>query len=295
MEIREFAEEVKVVLEVMTGREVKIQKVRKNNGIELCGLAVIEPELNVTPTIYLEPYFNYYQSGDTIEDIAKYIYKAYMQNKLRNHIDMSWFRDWENVRNRVAYKLVNYEKNKDALRNIPHTRVMDLVKIYYLTVDTAELGSGTIQLYNSHLAMWNITTEQLEEVAAENTPKLYPVVVDTMSNIVKEMFDMGELDCEEYGAFPEIYIMTNSTGIFGAATICYGDAIKNFAQELDSDIIILPCSLHELILIPMKANTDVGVFKNIVFEVNTTEVAGEDVLSDDVYLYRRETDSIEIV
>lgn len=295
MEIRKFAEEIKVRLESMTGKEVKIQKVRKNNGIELCGLAVVEPELNVTPTIYLEQYFEHYKGGATVEDMVECIYKSYMKDKVHKSLDMSWFRDFEQVRGRVAFKLINYEKNKELLKYIPYTKVLDLAKVYYVTVETAELGSGTILIYNSHLAMWNITTEQLEEIAAENTPKLFPVVVDTMSNIVMEMLDMGEVDCEECGAFPEMYVMTNFTGIFGAATMCYSDAIKKFAQEKDSDIVILPCSLHELILLPLKANSDLGMFKSMVCEVNRTEVAMEEVLSDSVYIYRRKDNDIEIV
>lgn len=294
MGIKEFAEEIKVVLESMLGREVRVQEANKNNGVKLYGIAVVEPELNVTPTIYLEQYFEHYKSGHTLEEIAECIYNFYMENKLQHSIDMSWFRDWESVRNRVAFKLINYEKNKELLEQIPHTKVLDLVKVYYVVVETEELGRGTVLLYNNHLQMWNISAKCLDEVATENTPKLLPAVSDAMVNVLMNMMGIEEADSEECEALPETYIMSNPARVFGAATMFYPDALREFANRLDSDMLIIPSSLHEIIMMPLRGDADLEYLKTLVYEVNRTELAHEEILSDSVYVYHRDTDSITI-
>lgn len=294
MSIKEFTEEIKVVLESTIGKEVKINEVMKNNGVVLHGLSIIEPGINVTPTIYMESFFNNFENGGKLEEIAERIWEIYKRDRITHYFDMNWFKDFEHVRERVAYKLVNAEANKELLEKVPYEKILDLAKVYYVTVNTEEFGNGTILIYNTHLELWGITAEQLREIAEENTPKLFPVVVDTMSNILMEMLDMGELNCEESDAFPDMYIMSNATRVFGAAALCYTDAIRDFANKMDSDIIILPSSLHELIMIPMKEDADMEAFKNMVYEVNRTQVANEEVLSDSIYIYRRKENHLEI-
>lgn len=295
MGIKEFAEEIKVILEERTGKEVRVNKVAKNNGVELTGLLIVEPEVNITPTIYLEHFLERYEEGTDLEDVAECIYRAYMREKVNERVDMSWFRDFEKVRGKVAFKLINYEKNNELLEQIPHTKVLDLVKVYYVIVETEEIGRGTILIHNSHCELWGIRTEQLDKVATENTPKLLPAVLDTMSNVVKDILGMGELDCEECGVFSNnMYIMSNSNRVFGAAALCYKDAIRDFASEVGSDIVILPSSVHELILIKCGKDTDYSYFKELVPLVNSTELQLDEVLSDSVYVYHRDTDSITI-
>lgn len=294
MSIKEFTEEIKVVLESTIGKEVKINKVMKNNGVILHGINIIEPGINVTPTIYMESFFNDFEKGVRLEEIAERIWEIYKRDRVTHYFDMNWFKDFEHVRERVAYKLVNAEANRELLEQIPYEKVLDLAKVYYVSVNTEEFGSGTILIYNTHLELWGITAEQLRKIAEENTPKLFPTQVNTMFNIMSEMLDIGELDFEENEAFPQMYVMTNSERIFGAATMCYNGVIRDFADKMDSDIIILPSSLHELIMIPMKEDADMEAFKNMVYEVNRTQVANEEVLSDSVYIYRRKENHLEI-
>lgn len=52
--------------------------------------------------------------------------------------------------------------------------------------------------------------------------------------------------------------------------------------------------LSLLILIPSSENDNMEEFRNMVHSVNTTTLEPEDFLSDNVYIYRRDTGQIEI-
>ena len=51
---------------------------------------------------------------------------------------------------------------------------------------------------------------------------------------------------------------------------------------------------HETLLIPVADNMELDYLTSMVREVNASEVAPEEQLSDNVYIYRRATDSIEL-
>lgn len=308
MEIKEFTEKVRERLEERTGLEVRTAEVVKNNSITLHGINIMVPESNMIPTIYLEPYLQFYEDGMTLEEIESRIINLWEHEKKINHIDMKWFRDFDKVKDKLAYKLINFAANRELLKNIPYQRVLDLAKVYYVSVKTKEIGEGTILIHNNHLDEWGITVEQLDMVAQKNTPKLFPVEIRPMLEIMKQIYKsmfMGdeipekvladdEFETDFMKEFP-MYVMSNTARKYGAAAMYYKDALKEFAEKIQSDIFILPSSIHEIIIVPTNEESDLTSFKNMVYEVNRTVVEEEEVLSDSVYLYSRKTDSISIV
>uniref|UniRef100_UPI004057B0C0 DUF5688 family protein n=1 Tax=Acetatifactor sp. TaxID=1872090 RepID=UPI004057B0C0 len=298
MRIKEFAEAVREELETRTGRLVEVREVLKNNGVILHGINIIEADVNVTPTIYVEPFLKDFEAGARLEEIAERILEIYQRDKVSHHLDMSWFKDLEQVRGKVIYKLVNYEANKGMLEQVPYEKVLDFAKVYCVTVDTEEFGHGTILIYSNHLEFWGITAEELGKVADENTPKLFPAETKWMGDMLKELGFDGDTEIENgleqmKNACP-MYVMSNAHRVFGAATMCYPDAVKSFAEEVEKDVLIIPSSTHEIIMIPMVADTDIMQIREMVHEVNRTQVADEEILSDSVYIYSRETDSLSI-
>ena len=61
------------------------------------------------------------------------------------------------------------------------------------------------------------------------------------------------------------------------------------------DIVILPASVHECILLPLTDAMDTYYLRSMVREVNVTNVEPEDRLSENVYLYSRTSDEISIL
>lgn len=289
MEIKVFTEVIREEMEKRTGLEVRSQEVRKNNNVIVHGINIMERDSNISPVIYMEHYHEAYEQGVEIDEIVEQIYEVYQREKLDATFDVKWFKEWENVKGQVAYKLINYMENVELLESIPHEKFLDLVKVYYVSVDCEKLGKGTILIHNSHLDMWGISAEQLGAVADENTPKLLPAEIGSMYEVMKSIlgYEMEE-DFKEY----PMYVATNSYKTFGAAVLCYPNAIKDFAEQLESDLFILPSSTHEVIIVLPKDDDSSEALKEMVCEVNSTMLQSEEILSDSVYYYSRETDTL---
>lgn len=73
IDLTNFAEVVKYEVEKMVGAgfKVKLNDVRKNNGIVLKGVTITENGNNIFPTVYLNDYYKDYKDGRmTIADAA---------------------------------------------------------------------------------------------------------------------------------------------------------------------------------------------------------------------------------
>ena len=68
------------------------------------------------------------------------------------------------------------------------------------------------------------------------------------------------------------------------SAITYHEAIKELAENIGvNEFVILPSSIHECILMPKTAETDMDYLLSMVKEVNKTTVAPEERLIDAVF------------
>lgn len=91
---------------------------------------------------------------------------------------------------------------------------------------------------------------------------------------------------------PALHVLTNRRGIYGASCMLYRDIIKDFADQEEADVIILPSSIHEVLLFPDHLMFDHAFLCRTVQEINRKDVPEEDVLSDRIYIFSRETGTI---
>ena len=73
MEISTFKVKVQKAVSEVLGQEytVELREVQKNNGVLLQGLMIRKGQDNVTPTIYLNSFWEAYEGGVTFADIIK--------------------------------------------------------------------------------------------------------------------------------------------------------------------------------------------------------------------------------
>jgi hypothetical protein len=81
--------------------------------------------------------------------------------------------------------------------------------------------------------------------------------------------------------------------MYGAAALLYSEQIKQLADSLQSDLIILPSSVHELLLLPDDGENEYTFYRQMVEDVNTTQVEPEEILSYSLYRYLREKEEVE--
>lgn len=294
MNIKEFTEKAVNQISLMLKKDVRFKEVDKLNGAKHYGIMILEPGSNVAPTLYMEDFYFLYMKTGNWQDTIRQIIAVYESGSFPNHLNMEWFKDFDTVRGLIFHKLINYDANTALLEDIPYTRFLDFAIVYCVYYENDQTGTGSILIHNSHLDLWGCTAQDIALLAEENTPRLCPLSVTSMENVLRDCLDIpGE--CPDDVNLVPLYVMSNDKKCNGAVAICYRDSLKNFSMTQDSDVAILPSSVHEVILLPVKDNDDFRELKDMVREVNRTQVAREDFLSDNVYLYRRDSDKIEIV
>lgn len=265
------------------GYNVNIHKVIKNNSLELDSLVVLKEGRNFAPNIYLNAYYESYMAGTSLDEILNrlcMIYKHCAIPAVQEDFEYSL----EAMKPYILFRLVNLKRNTKLLDKIPHIEFLDLAITFYCLVRNEDNCIGTIRISNDHLKKWNITLENLYQLAFDNTKRLFPPVLKTME-------EAGLPSQNE--TFP-MYVLTNEMGIDGASCILYKDIIRKFALKVESDIYILPSSIHEILLIPVKEAPAKEYLRSMIKEINSSSLPVDEVLSDEVYTYFLEKDEISL-
>ena len=83
-----------------------------------------------------------------------------------------------------------------------------------------------------------------------------------------------------------MYVATNKSRVNGAAIIACEDVLENFCREKEiKGVVIIPSSIHEILLLPIDYNFNEDEINNMIQEVNSNEVSENERLSDHVYYY----------
>lgn len=306
MKYNEFIEKVASGIRAYFGEEtrVEVKKVTKNNGVILDGIIIMNSNETIAPTIYMETFYREYQNGKMIGDIILEIITIYKQNRISGSVNLDFFMKYESVKGRVFQKVINYEKNKKSLENVPHIRFLDLAVVCYYAYMNDFLGNGSIQIEVGHLDQWGISEEELFEDARRNTYEKLGLELKGMDEILIEMLS-EKLDNEDQEETNEIlnrmdyeipmYVMTLRGRYYGAACICYQEYLQTFAKRCKKSFYILPSSIHELILIPDSGREKSDALQNMVHEVNITHVSEEEQLSDNIYYFNISDNQVSVI
>lgn len=267
------------------GTEIRLQEVRKNNNVILQGILIQKPGSNISPTIYIDEFYEMYEDGVCIDEIVERIIKVYERGEVKTNIDMEFFRDFEQVKDRIVYRLINADKNQELLKNIPHILFLDLAICFYYAFYDDELGEGMILIHNSHMEMWQTNHQELMRLAQRNTSELFEPVFITLDSVIENMYVLRETEPEPNNK--GFFVVTNKQKNQGAACILYSGMLERLAEKLDGSYYMIPSSIHEVIVFRDTGETDVRYLQEIIEEANTSQVMVEDVLSDHPYYYDR--------
>ena len=293
--IEVFTEIIKSEMEKIYNSKCKVDvlNVVKNNGLHLTGITIRNRESNMSPTIYLDGYFADYKDGRTIENICKEIVQVYEKNKVQKDFSLEQVTDFKNVKDRICFKLVNREKNAELLADAPYVEYQDLAVVFYILVSKDKNGITSITVRNSLMNMWGMDADILYYLAKKNTQRLFRGRVLSMMEVMAEIIG-DSADAFEDSAFP-MYVATNIFKMNGACILLYDGVLKKFAEKIGGDFYILPSSVHEVIFVPANGDMNTRYLIQMVKEVNATEVAPDEVLSDNIYKYHADTDFVETV
>ena len=119
-----------------------------------------------------------------------------------------------------------------------------------------------------------------------------------MKNIEESVImNLGEMlfgmTGKNMGTETPMVVVTNESKVFGATEILKSETLAKIAEDFDDDVVILPSSIHEVICVPLN-DIDGNPMVGMVRDINRSVVDPKEVLSDNVYIYNRNTNNIEI-
>ena len=296
-----FLQEVAECVEKKYAGKVKGEIVTsiKNNNVSVTGLMLKDEEKKVAPNFYLEQYFTDWMSGRmTLDEIAEKLCTVYKEEmKQSAHLASDIQFSWEVFRRKVFMRLINREKNKELLQQVPYREFMDLAIVYYYSLQISDAVVGTMLITEEHLHLLNVSAEELHQAAQGNCQRFQPVKLQDMKEIMlvignKTGIPVPEMEKEE---LQPMYVLSNTIGMYGAVAMVFEEELRRFSERLKCSFYVLPSSIHEVILIPECKECCVEYFLQMVKEINATQVATTEVLSDSVYFYDKSLEKLRRV
>lgn len=296
---QEFKDAVKEhILEYMPNEQdsvVSILPVTKNNDITRDGLIVKNPAENISPTIYLEDFYQDYKEGMSVENCMHKMAVMIDQAKQDAHVfDISRLKDYTSMKQNLYISVVNYDKNQGLLDHVPYERASvpshvsskgDLAVIVRALVNQSSDKVASFVINNKMLEVYGISKEQLFADAYNNSLSLMPSSFRSMQDIFAEK--MSGMDLAEIMpdiSDPPMYVLTNTSNINGASAMLYPGVMDKIYETM-GEVAILPSSIHEVIIVPADDGMDAKELEALICLVNDTNVGDMEVLGSKPLTY----------
>lgn len=201
---------------------------------------------------------------------------------------------------RVILMLINTEQNKDLLKTIPHREFCDLSIVYRFVANMDSNGISSGFINNEIAKEKGLSEQELYDAAIVNTPKIFPPVIKTIDEVVREITgdsipeEIRDLVFAEITPEKQMYVISNDMQLYGAACLLYENELHKLAERVGCNLYIIPSSIHDLIAIPAVSGNEEELAE-MVAEVNREHVKLEERLSNQVYHYDKNLRKVTLV
>lgn len=280
------------------GMEVRIDPVEKVNR-KLDGLSLLSKneKTMLSPTLYIsDMYEKYLRTGDlqaTMREAAEAMDAVFREAEVPP-LDINTAKD------NIIFQLVNTIQNEDMLKNLPHREFQDLSIIYRWVVRVEQKGLSSVVINHNVAESLGMGEEQLFKAAAENTRRILPPVVQSMNEVMRDMFvadgmpkELADLMIGEQEPEMTMWVISNERKIDGAVSMLYEDKLHKLAEGVGTDLYILPSSVHEVIAVSVEMGEPEELAR-MVAEINMDQVDLSERLSNQVYHYDKDLRKITL-
>lgn len=238
---------------------------------------------NLTPRIRTREFYDLYcqQGMETAVEVATEILGDRRKVDIHKVIE-----PWNVMKSRVNVEVINYEWNQERLKKekIIYEKILDLAVVF--TVNLREDEDLKMTITSGLLEQWKITRDELMSVAYENFAKAGYAII-SYEDVMEQLFGLR--------IESELCVLLNRSRLRGASGMLRIDLLQDLADKKESDLLILPSSVNEVLLLARKDNMlDMDSVKKMVEDINRDHVDEEERLSDNIYIYRRKTGEISI-
>lgn len=140
---------------------------------------------------------------------------------------------------------------------------------------------------NLILQNWNRNYEELVQIALQNTSEWELFTMKQAITAEMDDLDSTDLDLADLDLADQMFIL-RTKGRYGASVLMNEDAMQATAERLGGDLIVLPSSIYEVIVLKAKKfGSDFSELTEMVKEVNTSLVEERNVLAWQAYYYSK--------
>ena len=300
-DFKTFAENVKNQISGFLPEEYRsaspeMKQVLKNNNERRLGISIRKEGWEIAPILYLEEYYQMLQEGNPETEVLQRIAREYLDcNRDTPQNVGELIPDFETAKEQLWLKLVGKESNQRKLERCVYKDVegTDLVATFQLRVKIPGLEEGDISVDKRIMEKWGCDVDSLYESVLANMVHQMPAQVSEIDSVL--VGDEGgwkpeEVSCQE----KKLYILRNTEESHGAATLLYPGVLQALAENSGADLFILPSSIHEVLVMKVDGEINAVELQYIVMDINRHMVEPEEVLSDQVYRYDRESQSLSM-
>ena len=194
--------------------------------------------------------------------------------------------DYSNVKPYLFIQVINQEKHAEELERHIYRNHYELAITCHIDVSHIVGLPATITVTHE---MVDLDEDQIIDDAISNSPVLVPAKAYALPDL------MRELAGEEIGDGIPMIILTNRDKRYGAGVVFYPGLLAKISDETGVNLLLIPSSVHEFICIPECDGMDYDDINLLIAETNQSIVAGNEILSDRLFRYDRESDEIRPV
>lgn len=269
-------------------KNAEIRNYTKSNSIEREGIFIQDTEKNCIPLIHLDDLYELYKLTGDMECIAEIVFEI---SRTSRNIDVrATIGSWENVQSRLAVRLINTVWNQKFLQTLPHREYMDLSLVAYMDFVKNEDGIVSMAVTPNLLQMWRIDEEELFQTALSNLMNEKFIIRD-MEEVIQEM--RGEkIKPTPYDG--QNFVFTDKFRKYGSRGLLRTDLLSQFAEEMGTDLFILPDSVHDLILTPVRSELTDADINDMMEVIRVFSEPEQDSLSNSVYYFSRASGEVSV-
>ena len=299
MNFNEFVNEVKDNIKLFLPKdyenaEVSTMECHKLNRA-YTGLMVRKEGELLTPTINLNQLYEAYktQPSVTMETVCRKIADIVLEAPIQ--VDLKAILNYENVKDKLFIRVSSAEANKEVFEIVPHQLKEDLAITYHVAVGKDQDGLSSMLITNEMMKEYGVTQEQIHEDAMKSSPRVMVPEVSSIGVLIDEIYQKNILmltpderemlleTLQESSEMPTFFVVTNTERVNGAGVIFYPEFMDNMGELLGNNFFILPSSIHQMLILPDDGQVDAEMLRDMVKEVNATQVAPAERLTNDVY------------
>ena len=191
----------------------------------------------------------------------------------------------------VIPTFANVKENADWLEQIPHSMFENLAIV--LQVVYQSLGGINLNLIvtDDILEEWELSFDELYQKSLDNPRNIESV---QMVELYKLLDETAIYEGEEK-KLPPFYVVTNTGQHLGAASILYKERMRELADTLGNDILLVPISIDQFLAMPLLDSGGVRCIANALHDSNGTVAKSEMSLSENLYHFNCRTEQFRMI